>query len=193
MHGFGRSEFQLMLLRRMADFQPALVEDALDRLGSTPAEARTAHRRWQAMLRSRRFPLDVRRFHLALGSADEERPLDVGDLRLSARLWELPGLWPDLRWQVVADPGGNVLQEWLVRAPDSRVPDASDVAGLPPWSCVVGDVAAAHPDTEHVDPGVASRWVVSVVDEHGREHQAVFVWGLLQVVRRQDALAGGVA
>ncbi|NKQ29088.1 hypothetical protein HF200_33415, partial [Streptomyces galbus] len=46
--------FQLVLLRRMADHNPDLVEDARRELGVTLLEMREANKRWQAMLRSPR-------------------------------------------------------------------------------------------------------------------------------------------
>ena len=61
MKGFARFEFQLMLLRRMADLQPDLVADALSQLGASRAEARAAHRRWQELQHSSRFSVDSRK------------------------------------------------------------------------------------------------------------------------------------
>lgn len=49
---FGPLDFQLVLLRRMADQQPGLVEDARHELGVPLAVMREANRRWQAMVRS---------------------------------------------------------------------------------------------------------------------------------------------
>ncbi|MFH8519775.1 hypothetical protein ACH4CE_32755 [Streptomyces gelaticus] len=53
---FGPREFQLVLLRRMADHQPGLVEDSRhdpnDRPRASLAEMREANRRWQAMVRA---------------------------------------------------------------------------------------------------------------------------------------------
>src|SRR5215470_8676188 len=46
----------LMLLRRMADYQPDLVAWAIAELGATPAQYRAAHNRWQSLLRARRAP-----------------------------------------------------------------------------------------------------------------------------------------
>ena len=46
--------FALVLLRRMADHQPGLVEDALRELGFGRSVMREANRRWQAMRRSPR-------------------------------------------------------------------------------------------------------------------------------------------
>ena len=45
---FTEREVQLVLLRRMADLQAPLVEEALRRLGSSRSELREANRRWNA-------------------------------------------------------------------------------------------------------------------------------------------------
>ena len=103
--------------------------------------------------------------------SDEVR---IGDLPLVAHRWPLP-LWPHLLWEVLADPGGAVLGEQLVRAPGSPVPPAS--AGLLVWEHVVADVAAL-PGAVGVDPGVPPRWEVHLPDGT----RARFVWGLLQQV-----------
>jgi len=47
---FGRIDFQLMLLRRMADYQPGLVEDKIRDLGFARSEVRAAHNRWQEIV-----------------------------------------------------------------------------------------------------------------------------------------------
>ena len=47
-------DFQLVLLRRMADHNPDLVEDARRELGASLADMREANKRWQAMIRSPR-------------------------------------------------------------------------------------------------------------------------------------------
>ena len=47
-------DFQLVLLRRMADHNPGLVEDARHALGVSIADMREANKRWQAMVRSPR-------------------------------------------------------------------------------------------------------------------------------------------
>ena len=46
MRGLARREFCLVLLRRMADLRPDLVE-ALPQLGASRGEAHAAHTRWQ--------------------------------------------------------------------------------------------------------------------------------------------------
>ena len=95
MYGFGRHEFQLMLLRRMQDFHPALVTEALGEIGATRADLLAAHRRWQELLRSPRFAHDVRRFQIALGTSDSERSLPFGEAVLTAHRWALPRLWSE--------------------------------------------------------------------------------------------------
>jgi len=173
-HGWARREFCLVLLRRMADTRPDLVADALVRLGSDRAEARAVHRRWQALHHAPRAPRGTELRTAVLGPPGERDQRRFGDLDLAVLRWPLP-LWPHLRWEVVTGPGGAVLHEELVRAPDSAVPPAGE--GLRAWEHVIGDVAAL-PDVVEVDPGVPSRWEVHLPD--GRRAQ--FVWGLLQQV-----------
>ena len=173
MRGLGRREFCLVLLRRMADTRPDLVADALPRLGADRAEARAAHRRWQA-LHAPRAPHGLAAQLAVLGLPEERDEVRIGDLPLVVHRWPLP-LWPHLRWEVLADPGGSVLDEQLVRAPGSPVPPAS--AGLLVWQHVVADVAAL-PGAAGVDPGVRPRWEVHLPDGT----RARLVWGLLQQV-----------
>jgi hypothetical protein len=177
LRGFARYEFQLMLLRRMEDLQPDLVASALVQLGASRAEFRAAHRRWQELLRSRSYPSDVRRFEIALGPADTERTVPYGDVELLALRWSLPRLWPDLAWEVVTDGEGTVLHEWLVRASGGPAGPLDDLPTIAPWSCVVDDLAAAHPGATHVDLQLNSRWGLVIDDQ-----LATFVWGLFQQV-----------
>lgn len=178
MRGYARREFQLMLLRRMADFQPELVEIACERLGATRSQCIAAHNRWQSMLRSRRAPRGIDLYHAVLGPADIQRYERIGDLTLIARQWTLPGPFPELRWETMATAEGAVLNAWLVRAPDSAPPSLPAPERLAPWSCVVGDVVATFPDADQRDPGIASRWHVDV-----GSRQLVFVHGLFQIAR----------
>ncbi|BEP13766.1 hypothetical protein acdb102_20770 [Acidothermaceae bacterium B102] len=180
MKGFARFEFQLMLLRRMADLQPDLVADALSLLGATRAEARAAHRRWQELQHSSRFPGDLRRFTIALGPPDSSREVPFGEVVCVVHHWRLPVLWPDLSWEVVTAGDDTVLHEWLVRESPTSL-DLQAFSAMEPWSCVVGDVVAAHPDARQVDLQLNSRWGV-VADVGGTDHLATFVWGLLQIV-----------
>ena len=106
--GFARREFQLMLLRRTADFQPDLVEAAYAELGADRRAYMAAHTRWQTMLRSRRAPAGLDLYRAVLGPPDTERAERFGDVVLTLDSG-LGGLWPDLRWEVVVGTGGVVL------------------------------------------------------------------------------------
>ncbi|WP_405009444.1 hypothetical protein [Kitasatospora sp. NBC_01539] len=201
-HGFATTEFQLVLLRRMADFRPELVEQAVERLGSSRAAMREANKRWQAMLRSPRFPHGARRFAAVLGPPPVVLPRRIGDLDCTAQQWPLP-LWPDLRFEILLGPqggvphgggphsggpaGGPVWNEWLVRAEDVPPPAATTVADLAPWSRVVGDVALAFPPAVLREGSAPTRRHLDFTapDSAGtpRPWTADFTWGLLQEVR----------
>jgi len=144
--GFGVTEFQLVLLRRMADFNPGLVEDAVRELGETRSTMREANRRWQAMVRSATFPRGPGRYTEVLGPPERSLRRQVGDVACTARQWALP-LWPDLRFEIMTAPGGGaVWNEWLVRAPDVPAPVLRCATDLRPWTCVVADVGVSFPD-----------------------------------------------
>lgn len=191
MRGFARYEFQLMLLRRMADFQPELVAAACEQVGASRAVYLAAHNRWQNMLRSRRAPAGLALYRAVLGPPETERPWQWGDAAVTAHTWPLPGLWPSLRWEVLAGTGGAVVNAWLVRAPDSPAPPLPPPDRLAPWSCVAGDVLAAHPEARYVEPDAPHRWLLDV-PAGGRLYRMVFVHGLLQLVN-QGRAAGHVA
>jgi len=189
MRGFARREFQLMLLRRMADFQPELVARAYAAIRATRADYLAAHNRWQSLLRSSSAPQGLSLYETVLGPPEGEREEAVGDVTLTRLTWPLTGgLWPDLRWELMLGFGGHVLNGWLVRAPDARMPSLPAVdrlERLEPWSCVVGDVLTRYPAARQADPDVASRWLVLAGG-----HRLVFVHGLLQQVR-VDGLNSG--
>jgi hypothetical protein len=174
MRGFARREFQLMLLRRMADFQPELVARAVAKAGATRAAYLAAHNRWVSLLRSPSAPQGLALYEAVLGPPDAERQEAVGDVALTALTWPLAGLWPELRWELMVGFGGVVLNGWLVRDPGATVPA---LERLDPWSCVVGDVVARYPAARQADPGVPSRWLI-----HLDGQCLTFVHGLLQVV-----------
>lgn len=180
---FTREQFQLVLLRRMADHHPELVDDALRELGATHADLREAHRNWQARLRSRTHPGGAQRYRITLGVPEREVRRQVGDLVCTALQWPLP-LWPDLRFEVLCAPGGQaVWNEWLVRAPGAAPPALEDVADLAPWSCVVEDVVRAFPPTEPLPPDAPSRARLAfTAPVTGERLVAHFTWGLLQYV-----------
>ncbi|MFD7903643.1 hypothetical protein ACFV4G_15510 [Kitasatospora sp. NPDC059747] len=188
-NGFGATEFQLVLLRRMADYRPDLVEDAVRRLGATRAGMREANKRWQAMVRAPGFPRAAARYAAVLGPPGASVARPIGDLACTARQWELP-LWPGLRFEILlgpADAGAPLLNEWLVRAAGTPAPELRTPADLAPWSCVVGDVATAFPPAVPREGSAPTRFQLDfgVPDEDGRvrAYTADFTWGLLQEVR----------
>lgn len=186
---FAVREFQLVVLRRMADFQPELVERARGELGATVTEMREANAHWQRMIRSPRFRgvLAALRGFLGAPVSDEERR--IGDLVCRAARWRLP-LWPDLLYEVMTGPGGMLLAELLVRDPTTRPPQLERLSDLTPWSCVIGDVERAFAPVRHRDGSAPSRWTMQFTapDEDGKPVGATaeFVWGLLQTVRTDD-------
>src|SRR5262245_29112125 len=146
-----------MLLRRMADFQPLLVEDAYKAVGATKAQYMAAHNRWQSMLMSRRAPRGLDLLQAVLGPPQTEQPVQTGDVTLTACYWRLP-MWPDLRWEALVGDSGVVLNSWFVRpTPLAEMPPP---AKLPPWSCVVGDVLRAYEGAQQVNPDVPFQWLV---------------------------------
>jgi hypothetical protein len=178
---FGPLEFQLVLLRRMADHRPELVEDALRELGVTRTHMREANKRWQAMVRSRAFPNAERRYRAVLGPPESTAPRRVGDLSCQARRWPVP-LWPSLRFETMTLPGGAVWHEALVRAPDSPGPALRALDDLRPWSCTVDEVARAFPPATPMEGTAPSRWRLLIAPPGGGRHIAHFTWGLLQEV-----------
>jgi len=184
-YGFARREFQLVLLRRMADYRPELVADARDALGATIAEQRDANRRWQKMNHSRSAPRGMARLRAVLGPPEETGRARVGDLTCDIARWPL-ALWPDLRFEALTGPGGAIWNDWLVRAPGGTPPEIQGLAGLEPWSCVVGDVLARLPDAQPREGDAPTRWLLRRT-ENGVTYDAHFVYGLLQEVRTVQA------
>ncbi|MEU7137747.1 hypothetical protein [Streptomyces sp. NPDC046261] len=180
---FGPMEFQLVLLRRMADHQPGLVEDALRELGVDRAAMREANRRWQAMVRSPRRGGAGPRYRSVLGPPESAGQRRVGDLVFEAMTWPVP-LWPDLRFEVLSAPGGAVWNEWLIRAPGARGPSPRTVEDLLPWSCTVDEVARAFPPARPMEGTAPTRWRLAFTapDATGERgaYVAEFTWGLLQ-------------
>lgn len=188
-NGFGPLEFQLVLLRRMADFHPDLVEDAARQLGASRSAMREANRRWQAMLRSRTFPRGERRYLAVLGPPESTGRRALGDLELHVLRWPVP-LWPQLRFELLLTPKGAVFTEWLVRAPDSPAPELRTLADLTPWSCTVDDVGRAFAPARPLEGTAPARWrlAFTAADDNGEAQQVIadFTWGLLQEVRTGD-------
>ncbi|MFC1229728.1 MULTISPECIES: hypothetical protein [Streptomyces] len=176
-------DFQLVLLRRMADHQPGLVEDARHALGVSPAGMREANKRWQAMTRSPRSRPARSRYLSVLGEPESRVRRRIGDLDCEARRWRLP-LWPDLRFEILTAPDGTVWNEWLVRAPDAGPPLLRTVEDLVPWSCTVDEAARAFAPARPLEGTAPTRWGLAFVapDARGGRHEVVaeFTWGLLQ-------------
>ncbi|WP_406392472.1 hypothetical protein [Streptomyces sp. NBC_00882] len=189
-------DFQLVLLRRMADHNPGLVEDARHTLGVSIADMREANKGWQAMIRSpprsnelaRGHPHRTRtpasRYRSVLGAPETVLTRKVGDLECEAWLWPVP-LWPDLRFEALLAPNGStVWNEWLIRAPEAEGPDLRTLEDLTPWSCTVDEAARAFPPARPLEGTAPTRWGLTFTapDEKGvrREVVAEFTWGLLQ-------------
>ncbi|MEU8778215.1 hypothetical protein [Streptomyces sp. NPDC048606] len=177
---FGPYAFQLVLLRRMADFRPDLAEEARLRLGASLAEQREANRRWQAMVRSPRSRGALARYRSVLGPPESTDSRRIGDLRCEALLWPV-GLWPDLRFEVLAGPDGAVWNEWLVRAPGARGPVLESAADLRPWSATVDEVARAFAPVRPMEGTAPTRWRLAFT-AGGEALVAEFTYGLLQRV-----------
>ncbi|OIK26824.1 hypothetical protein [Streptomyces malaysiense] len=176
-------DFQLVLLRRMADHNPVLVDEARRTLGVSISEMREANKRWQAMVRSPRGRGAAARYRSVLGEPESVGRRDFGDVRCEARRWALP-LWPGLRFEVLVGPDGAVWNEWLVRAPGATPPVLRTLEDLVPWSCTVDEVARAFPPARPLEGTAPTRWGLAFTapDREGvpRDTVAEFTWGLLQ-------------
>ncbi|MGW6689148.1 hypothetical protein [Streptomyces sp. NPDC054961] len=182
---FGPEAFALVLLRRMADFQPGLADEARHRLGASLARQREANKHWQAMVRSPRSRGALARYRSVLGPPESTASRTLGDLRCEALLWRVP-LWPDLRFEVLAAPDGAVWNEWLVRAPGARGPVLASPGDLLPWSATVDEVARAFAPVRPMEGTAPTRWRLAFTAS-GLPYVAEFTYGLLQRVEQ----AGG--
>lgn len=198
---FAPVDFQLVLLRRMADHNPDLVEDARRELGVSIADMREANKRWQAMLHSPPRSNDLARGHphrsrpaasryrSILGAPESTITRKIGDLDCEALLWPVP-LWPHLRFEVLLAPNGAVWNEWLVRAPGAEGPVLKTLDDLTPWSCTVDEAARAFAPARPLEGTAPTRWGLAFTAPDGegvrREVAAEFTWGLLQRVAVSD-------
>lgn len=178
-------EYQLVLLRRMADYQPGLVERARGELGASVTEMREVNAHYQRMIRSRNYRGGLAALRGFLGEPAAEVQRRIGDLVCTATRWRLP-LWPDLLFEALAVPGGPVLTEMFVRDPAVPPPTLERLSDLTPWSCMIGDVERAFAPVKHREGSAPSRWttLLNAPDDDGVlvAATAEFVWGLLQVV-----------
>jgi len=177
------AEFPLILLRRMADYHPLLVERARTGLGYDVTEMRAVNATWQRMLRSRgsRGPLGC--LHAVLGRPHEVVRRKVGDVDCRCEQWELT-LWPELRFEAFIGPGDMLLKEHLVRAPGAARPVLRTLADLTPWSCVLGDVAVSCGPLRQLEGSAPTRDLALIeIDDGSGTRTTVateFVYGLLQ-------------
>ena len=179
---FGPREFQLVMLRRMADYQPQLVEDARRQLDATATEMRAVNAAWQRRARSPRgLAPGVRDLRMILGEPAAPAAQRVGDVDCRVLYWDLE-LWPDLRFEALVGPRDFLISELLVRRPGTVVPTPRTRDDLTPWTYVIGDVERAFAPVRHVEGSAPSRW--TTLFTLGTERLAAdFVWGLLQEVR----------
>ena len=181
----GRSGFQLVLLRRMADYQPHLVERARRDLGYSVTDMREVNAWWQRFVRSRTSPRGIERYAAVLGPTEAVLEQRSGDLTCRLHHWTLP-LWPELRFEAVEGPEGQVWQEWLVRAPGTAPPTPS--GELEPWKYVVGDLERLFEHVRHLPEDAPTRWHSEFGNGNDEGHgdvvhrRARFVYGLLQEV-----------
>ncbi|HZP49573.1 hypothetical protein [Actinocrinis sp.] len=182
-------EFQLVLLRRMADYHPELVEQARRELDASVTEMREVNAHWQRMQRSRSYRGGLAALRGFLGAPIAEAEQRLGDVTCRTTRWKLP-LWPDLLYEALTGIGTAVLAEQLVRDPAFPPPRLESIGDLKPWSCVIGDVERAFGPVRHRDGSAPSRWTMDFTapDAEGKPvaASAEFVWGLLQSVRGID-------
>jgi hypothetical protein len=182
------TEFPLVLLRRMADYQPQLVEDARNELGFDVTEMRAVNATWQRMLRSRNSRGALGQLHSILGKPVEIIERKIGDAACRSEQWELP-LWPDLRFEAFIGPGDMLLKEHLVRAPGSPRPTLEKMSDLTPWCCVLGDAAVAFGPLCQLEGSAPTRdlALAEVIDDAERNTKITvsleFVYGLLQAAQ----------
>lgn len=179
----GPVAFQVVLLRRMADHHPGLVEEALRTLGVSRAEMREANRRWQARMHAPRAPGGSRPYRALLGAPETVTPRRIGDLRCEALTWPVP-LWPDLRFEILTGARDAVWNAWLVRAPGSTAPDLRSTTDLRPWSCTVDEVARAFAPARPMEGSAPTRWRLACTapgpDGTPQDIVPEFTWGLYQ-------------
>ncbi|MEU5207946.1 hypothetical protein [Streptomyces sp. NPDC020742] len=178
----GPVAFQLVLLRRMADHHPDLVEDALHQLGVARADMREANRRWQARMHAPRAG-GVQPYRALLGAPETVATRQIGDLTCEALTWPVP-LWPDLRFEALTDTRGNVWNAWLVRAPGAAGPELRTAEDLAPWRCTVDEVARAFAPARPMEGSAPTRWRLAFTspgpDGAPEDVVAEFTWGLYQ-------------
>ncbi|GAA3644298.1 hypothetical protein GCM10022224_003510 [Nonomuraea antimicrobica] len=173
--GFGVREFELALMHRMRDLNPARVEQALHAMDASRAELRDAHTRWTRLAHAPRAPKGAAALRMALGPAPYRGSRPAGSLTCDVLRWPLPS-WPGLEYEALLGPGGELWNQWFVRPSG---PAALALTDLTPWTCVVGDLGASFPGAVQIDGPAPHHWTVDF-RHGGRAYRARFVHGLLQ-------------
>lgn len=186
------AEFPLVLLRRMADYQPRLVEDARTRLGYDVTEMRAVNATWQRMLRGRHSRGALGQLHRVLGKPVEVIERKVGDAACRCEQWEVPEeIWgPGLQFEAFIGPGDMLLKEHLVRATGVPRPSLHSLSDLTPWSCVLGDVAMTFGRLRQLEGSAPTRDLALVDIDDGTGVKVTvateYVYGLLQSAWRYE-------
>ena len=179
-------DFQLVLLRRMADHNPDLVEDARHALGVSIADMREANRRWQAMRHAPRARGAVSRYRSILGEPESvDTPADRRPVLRGAacgRFRSGPTCASRCSWPRTAPPGTS---GWSAR-PAPPAPELRTLEDLTPWSCTVDEAARAFAPARPLEGTAPTRWGLAFTapDASGVRQDCVaeFTWGLLQRV-----------
>jgi hypothetical protein len=185
------AEFPLVLLRRMADYQPQMVENARTHLGYDVTEMRAVNATWQRMLRGRHSRGSLGQLRRILGKPVEVIERTVGDAACRCEQWEITqDVWPGLRFEAFIGPGDMLLKEHLVRAPGVPRPTLRSLSDLTPWSCVLGDAAIAFGRLRQLEGSAPTRDLALVDVDDGTGVKVTvateFVYGLLQSARRYE-------
>jgi hypothetical protein len=177
-------EIELVLLRRMADLQAPLVDEALQGLGVGHTDLREANKRWNAAAFGRPGALRRARFR-GLGPPTVDRaPLARAGLARSC--WPLP-LWPEYWLQVLTDRTDVVQHLSLTRADGEPRPHLPRPGVVTPWSCTLAECAAAFPDVVFNDPGPTGHESLSCTDPASGDRWLIrSVWGLVQRTARLE-------
>ncbi|MGW0801616.1 hypothetical protein [Nonomuraea sp. NPDC002799] len=176
---YGIREFELTLMHRMRDLNPARVEDALGDMGASRAELRAAHTLWTRMAHAPGAPKGMAGLRRLIGPPSYQGSQPFGSLTCRVARWALPS-WPGLEFEMLTGPDGAVWNQWFVR-PGGDTP--LGFAELVPWRCVVADVGTSFPGAVHGEGGAPQHWLVDF-DHEGVKYRARFVYGLYQRLDR---------
>ncbi|HLU76018.1 MAG TPA: hypothetical protein VKZ82_27825 [Nonomuraea sp.] len=174
---YGVREFELTLMHRMRDVNAPRVEEALRDMGATPAELRAAHTHWTRLTHAKRAPKGLTTLRWALGPPDFRGERPIGSLTCEVAQWVLPS-WPELRFEALAGPGGELWNQWFVRPGGAKAVTFDE---LEPWTCVVADIGAGFPGATLLEGGAPHHWAADFAHA-GVTYRARFVYGLLQGV-----------